>query len=201
MQKPSQGGRHNHLGHMMTARELVDKMKHLFITLVVLIVVIPVGVYLLTPAAYFVEGDGAVTVCLKAIDGPLEIRCPRFQITSTAMTVTDTYSSCKSVVKGEFEYVLPRGLRTVGPVFFHLTCDDEALSAVVTVQSKDHPIVPTAFIHMARSRVQKRVMIENREVLIEVIWDGAADTSVPPLKSVWLDGKPVSERLTRLGVI
>ena len=98
------------------------------------------------------------------------------------------------------KYVLMRGLQTFGPVSIELVGNDANESVIVAVQSKDHPIVPQAYVQIARSRVRKSVLVKGQALDLLVIWRGAANTSTPAIESVHCDGQPMVQRHSRLGV-
>jgi len=185
----------------MTVSDLLERTKTLLIVLVVVVVVGPLVTYILTPSVYYVAEDGALTVHAKGLDESFVLRCPQFNVSVTAMTLTGPYATCKTIIKGDLVYVLPRGLMAAGPVSIEVLCGDESESILVGVKSKDHPIVPLAFIHMARTKLTKKVSVDGEELVIDVVWNGAIDTSKPPLVSVLCNGVKMSQRHTGWGVL
>ena len=184
----------------MRVVELLGYFKRVLIVAVGMVILAPLARYLLTPSVYYVKESGAVRVYARALDGPALLQCPRFRLQSTGVTLVDHYASRKMVVKGQFEYVLYRGLRSVGPATIELPGGPDAPSAVVRLESTDHPFVPNAFIHLGSSVVSIAPEVSGAALAVEAKWHGSVEAPNPPLESVLCGGKPVPRRLTGLGV-
>lgn len=184
----------------MRVVELLGYLKRGLIAAVGMVILVPLLLHLFTPSIYYVEEIGAVRVYARALDGPERLHCPRLQLHSTGVKVVDHYADRKMIVKGQFVYVLPRGLRSVGPATIELPGDPDAPSAVVRLESKDHPFVPNAFIHLGNSVVSMARETPGATFALEARWRGSVEAPNPPLEVVLCDGKPVPRRFTGLGV-
>jgi hypothetical protein len=185
----------------MTLGDVYSFGRTVLLAVVVLGLTVPLLAYLLTPAVYYVEAPGRVQIHVKAHREPIELACPRFQVSADRMALTGDYAGRDSVVTGAFEHVLLRGVRAVGQVKIDVPGDAENASAVVLIESGDHLIVPNAFIHKADSTVSRTIATERGNLMIEVKWYGAVDIPNPPLVSVTHNGKPTPRRFSGFGLI
>ncbi len=185
----------------MTLGDAFEQGKNFLIGVLVLVIAVPLFLYVITPSVYYVEEDAQVRLHIKSVGEVHELRCPRFNVGSEQITLSGHYAGRPAVVRGSFEYVLMRGVHTVGPVTFEVAGSGDEAGAVVTLESRDHPIVPRAYIHDARSVVTQTFTRGDRRWEIEVRWAGTVDSPNPPIESVTCNGKPVSRRITNLGAI
>lgn len=185
----------------MTLGELFERSRLFLLGSALLLLLVPFGIHLATPAVYYVEEDGLVRVHVKSTGESYELVCPRFQVSSENMTLTGPYAARKTKVTGRFAYVLMRGVRAVGPVTVEVLADDGPESAVITIESRDHPLVPNAFIHDAHTILKRTVPGGGWDLTFEVRWAGSVDSPNPPVESVTCNGQPAPRRLTDLGPI
>jgi len=185
----------------MTVGEVIERCRRAVLVGVLLVLLTLLGIHIATPAVYYVEEAGLVRVHVKATGEWYELVCPRFQVSTENMTLSGPYAARKSKVTGKFVYVLMRGVRAVGPVTVEVSTLDGPESAMVTIESRDHPLVPNAFIHDAHSLVKRTVPGGGWDLAFEVRWSGSVDSPNPPLESVTCNGQPVPSRLTDLGPI
>jgi len=184
----------------MPLSDILGFLKALLIVLVSAAVFGPLAIYVLSPQVYYVADAGSIRVYAKGLDEPVVLHCPRFQVSSSDMTLTGHYLGREREVRGQFVNVIPRGLQTVGPVQIEVLGEGPSGSLVVTIESKDHALIPLAFTHMAVTRLRRNIDVKGKSYAIEVEWHGAVDAASPPLVSVRCNGKPASARLTAWGV-
>lgn len=185
----------------MTLGDLTGYGKALLVAAMSLALAIPPLAYLLTPAVYYVEGRGLVEVHVKTTRDIIELQCPRFQVTADNMVLSGDYTGRRSVVTGQFVHVLLHGVRAVGQVKVEVAGDAHAAGAVVLIESRNHPVVPNAFIHWADSVVTRTLGPPEAPIAVEVKWYGGVDSPNPPLISVRYNGRPMPKRFTGFGLI
>ena len=186
----------------MTAIELMNHAKRGLIGGIVLVLVVPVLLYGLTPSLYYVADEGFITVYAKALDEPVVIHCPDFHVGLEKIQLRGHYAtSYKTTIQGAFTYVLMRGVSALGPVTFHIESVDGTETGTVVMETKDHPVVPQAFVHIGRSQMEKAIPSGDDTHVVEVVWHGAVNAESPPLKTVQVDGAPMPRRFTAWGVI
>ena len=185
----------------MTVSDLLDRLKGLLIVSIVGLIAVPLILHIVTPEVFYVKDDGLLTIYAKGLDEPVVLRCPRFRVSTQNVKLTGHYANCKTIVSGQFMYVLMRGLSTVGPVSIEVLPEDRADSIVVSMESKDHPIVPQALLLMGRTKLRKTIVVDDGKLVVDVVWHGAVDTSLPRLQSVECNGEPMAKRISDSGII
>lgn len=184
----------------MTVGDLLEHSRKALLGAVLCALLGPPLVLLLRPSVYYVERPGVIRIYGNGLREPLDLPCPRFQVSASDITLAGYFGSHNPETQGLFVHVPARGVQAVGPVTIRTAPQPGEASAIVHLHSKPHPLVPSAFIHMADSEVRRLVPARGRELLVVARWKGSVDATHPPLTAVECDGKPMSRRFTALGV-